>query len=55
MIQKKFIILIYSEVVFFYLHSINYDNERSKAKWINIDEFKNGNKLLYPKEVFKYL
>lgn len=25
------------------------------AKWIDINEFKNGNKILYPEEVFKYL
>ncbi len=26
-----------------------------KAKWIDIDEFKNKNKILYPEEVFKYI
>ena len=26
-----------------------------KAKWIDIDEFKNKNKTLFPVEVFKYL
>lgn len=31
------------------------DNGKSKAVWINIDEFKNGNKILYPEEVFKYI
>lgn len=31
------------------------DNGQSKAVWINIDEFKNGNKILYPEEVFKYI
>ena len=25
------------------------------AKWINIDEFKNKTKILYPNEIFKYL
>ena len=25
------------------------------AKWIDIDEFKNKNKILYPEEVFKYI
>lgn len=34
---------------------VNDDNGQSKAIWIGIDEFKNGNKILYPKEVFKYL
>ena len=27
----------------------------SKAKWIDINEFKNKNKILYPEEVFKYI
>ena len=31
------------------------DNGQSKAVWVNIDEFKNGNKILYPEEVFKYI
>lgn len=31
------------------------DNGQSKATWININDFKNGNKILYPEEVFKYL
>lgn len=26
-----------------------------KAKWINISEFKNKNKILYPEEIFKYI
>lgn len=26
-----------------------------KAKWISIQEFKNNNKILYPKEIFKYI
>lgn len=26
-----------------------------KAKWVDINEFKSKNKILYPKEVFKYL
>ena len=33
---------------------INAD-DHGKAVWINIDEFKNGNKILYPEDVFKYL
>ena len=33
---------------------INVD-DNGKAVWINIDEFKNGNKKLYPEDVFKYL
>lgn len=28
---------------------------RYKAKWIDVDEFKNKNKILYPDEVIKYL
>jgi len=34
---------------------VNDDNGQSKATWININDFKNGNKILYPEEVFKYL
>lgn len=34
---------------------INDDCGRYKAKWIDIDEFKSKNKILYPKEVFKYI
>ena len=31
------------------------DHGESKAKWIDIDEFKNRKKILYPEEVFKFL
>lgn len=31
------------------------DGEDTEAYWIDIDEFKNNNKILYPKEIFKYL
>ena len=31
------------------------DNGQTKAVWIDINEFKNGNKTLYPQEVFKYI
>ena len=31
------------------------DHGETIAKWIDIDEFKNKNKILYPEEVFKYL
>lgn len=31
------------------------DNGQSKAVWIDINEFKNRNKILYPQEVFKYI
>ena len=31
------------------------DHGETIAKWINIDEFKNKNKKLYPEEVFKYI
>ena len=34
---------------------VNDDNGIFKALWIDINEFKNGNKILYPEEVFKYL
>ncbi len=34
---------------------VNDDNEQSKATWIDINDFKNGNKILYPEEVFKYI
>ena len=54
------------ELVFYYNINIlaeNYkeeyivtdDNGQSKAVWIDINEFKNGNKILYPQEVFKYI
>ena len=31
------------------------DKGQTKAVWIDINEFKNGNKILYPQEVFKYI
>ena len=31
------------------------DHGETIAKWIDIDELKNKNKILYPKEVFKYI
>lgn len=31
------------------------EDEHNKAVWIDISEFKNGNKILYPEEVFKYI
>ena len=31
------------------------DHGETIAKWIEIDELKNKNKILYPKEVFKYI
>ncbi len=34
---------------------INDDCGKYKAKWIEINEFKSGDKILYPKEVFKYI
>lgn len=30
-------------------------DDSCKAKWIDIDEFKNKKKILYPEEVFKYI
>lgn len=34
---------------------VNDDNGQSKATWIDINDFKNGTKILYPEEVFKYI
>lgn len=34
---------------------INDDCGEYKAKWIDIEEFKNKNKILYPEDVFKYI
>lgn len=34
---------------------INDDCGKYKAKWINIEEFKNKNKVLYPEDIFKYI
>ncbi len=34
---------------------INDDCGKYKAKWIDINEFKSKNKILYPDEVFKYI
>lgn len=31
------------------------DHGETVAKWIDIDEFKNKNKILYPEEVFQYI
>ncbi|MBP5683889.1 MAG: NUDIX domain-containing protein [Bacilli bacterium] len=31
------------------------EEEKTLACWVNIDEFKNGNKILYPTEIIKYL
>ncbi len=36
-------------------YNIKDDDSNYKAKWIDIDEFKNRNKILYPEEVFKYI
>ena len=36
-------------------YEINDDCGKYKAKWIDIDEFKNKNRILYPEEVFKYI
>ncbi len=36
-------------------YNIKDDCGNYKAKWIDIDEFKNKNKILYPEEVFKYI
>lgn len=34
---------------------INDDCGEYKAKWIDIEEFKNKSKILYPEDVFKYI
>ena len=36
-------------------YEINDNSGRYKAKWIDIQEFKNKSKILYPEDVFKYL
>ena len=36
-------------------YSIDDEGGRYKAKWIDIEEFKNKNKILYPEDVFKYI
>lgn len=54
------------ELILFYSIDISDDNYQEEykviddhgetiAKWIDIEEFKNKNKILYPEEVFKYL
>ena len=54
------------ELILFYSIDISDDNYQDEykviddhgetiAKWINIEEFKNKNKILYPGEIFKYL
>jgi len=54
------------ELIFFYSidisdedyqeeYIINDNGGKYKAKWIDINEFKSKNKILYPEEVFKYI
>lgn len=54
------------ELILFYSIEISDENYQEKYKviddhgetiatWIDIDEFKNKNKKLYPKEIFKYI
>ena len=54
------------ELILFYSIDISDDNYQEEykviddhgetiAKWIDIEEFKNKNKILYPEEVFKYI
>lgn len=54
------------EIVLFYnikINEIDYkdvykmidDDGESEAIWIDIEEFKNNNKILYPEEILKYL
>ena len=52
------------EIVFYYLIDIDekdykdtyiVSDDGGKATWVDIDDFKNGNKILYPEDIFKYL
>ena len=54
------------ELILFYSIEISDNNYKEEyhiadeddsgiAKWIDINEFKNKNKILYPKEIFKYI
>ena len=54
------------EIILFYsidIYDDNYqevykvidDHGETIAKWIDIEEFKNKNKILYPEEAFKYI
>lgn len=53
------------EIVFYYSATISdedykpeysiIDNTNHIAKWIDINDFKNGNKILYPEEILQYL
>ena len=54
------------ELILFYSIDISDDNYQEEykviddhgetiAKWIDIDEFKNKNKILYPEEIFNYI
>ena len=54
------------EIIFFYSIDISdsdykdeytiFDNNQNfKAKWIDINDVKNGSKILYPEEAFKYI
>ena len=36
-------------------YHIKDDNCETDAYWVDIDEFKNKNKILYPEQIFKYL
>jgi len=37
------------------VYEIDDDNDKYIAKWIDINEFKNKDRILYPEEIFKYL
>lgn len=51
------------ELILFYEIDIPYqekyeqdeDGEPGEAIWVDIEDFKNNSKILYPKEIFKYL
>ena len=36
-------------------YRVNDDHGKYTAKWIDLDEFRNGNKILYPEDIFKYI
>lgn len=36
-------------------YCVQEDGEIKEAYWIDIDEFKSNNKILYPKQIFNYL
>lgn len=55
--QAHELILFYSIEIpeKYYKDEYQIPDDNSKAKWIDINEFKNKRKILYPEEVFKYI